>query len=62
MNTKNEELELVWGLEAISKIIGRTVRQTHYMLSTGKIPAKQIGNRWVVERGALIRFFMESAA
>ncbi|MDQ0998090.1 hypothetical protein QFZ34_003272 [Phyllobacterium ifriqiyense] len=61
MNTKNEP-ELVWGLEAISKIIGRTVRQTHYMLSTGKIPAKQIGTRWVVERGQLMRFFMESAA
>ncbi|MBZ3693222.1 DNA-binding protein [Phyllobacterium calauticae] len=61
MNNKNDELELVWGLEAISKIIGRTVRQTHYMLSTGKIPARQIGNRWVVERGVLIRFFMEAA-
>lgn len=62
MNENRDKLDLVWGLEAISKIIGRTVRQTHYMLSTGKIPAKQIGNRWVVERGTLLRFFMESAA
>lgn len=62
MVANNDGLELVWGLEAISKVIGRTVRQTHYMLSTGKIPAKQIGNRWVAERGQLIRFFMESAA
>ncbi|MGN7771811.1 DNA-binding protein [Phyllobacterium sp. 22552] len=62
MNTNTDELDLVWGLEAISKVIGRTVRQTHYMLSTGKLPAKQIGSRWVAERGKLIRFFMEDAA
>jgi len=62
MANENENLDLIWGLEDISKAIGRTVRQTHYMLSTGKLPAKQIGNRWVVERSKLIAFFMETAA
>ncbi|MBZ9603967.1 DNA-binding protein [Phyllobacterium chamaecytisi] len=62
MNENNDDMELVWGLSAIAKIIGRTVRQTHYMLSNGLLPAKQIGNRWVAERGKLIRFFMEDAA
>lgn len=62
MENRDDDLELVWGLQAISKIIGRTVRQTHYMLSTGKLPAKQVGNRWVAERGQLVRFFMERTA
>lgn len=55
-------LDLIWGLDGIAKVIGRTVRQTHHMVSTGKIPAKQIGNRWVIERRKLIAFFMEDAA
>lgn len=59
MNTKNEGLDLVWGLAAISKVIGRTTRQTHYMLSTGKLPARQVGNRWVAERSNLTAFFRE---
>ena len=62
MKTDNDGLDLVWGLTAIAKIIGRTTRQTHYMLSTGKLPARQVGNRWVAERSKLIAFFMESAA
>jgi hypothetical protein len=61
MANENEPLDLIWGLEDIAKAIGRTVRQTHYMLSTGRLPAKQIGNRWVVERSKLIAFFMEAA-
>jgi len=61
MANENEPLDLIWGLEDIARAIGRTVRQTHYMLSTGKLPAKQIGNRWVVERSKLIAFFMEAA-
>ncbi|MER9236413.1 hypothetical protein NKI56_31010 [Mesorhizobium sp. M0622] len=62
MSTETQELDLVWGLDAISKVIGRTVRQTHYMLSTGKLPAKQVGERWVASRQKLIAFFMEDAA
>lgn len=61
MKTENEGLDLVWGLSAISKVIGRTSRQTHYMLSTGKLPARQVGNRWVAERSNLIAFFMETS-
>lgn len=60
-NENQGEIDLIWGLEGIAKVIGRTVRQTHHMLSTGKIPAKQVGSRWVIERGKLISFFMEDA-
>ncbi|MHC1548871.1 DNA-binding protein [Phyllobacterium sp. K27] len=59
---QSESLELVWGIESISKIIGRTFRQTHYMLSNGQLPAKQVGERWVASRSKLIAFFMEDAA
>ncbi|MBA3448139.1 MAG: DNA-binding protein [Pseudaminobacter sp.] len=62
MDRKDDELDLVWGLEAIAKLIGRTVRQTHYMLSTGKLPAKQVGERWVASRSKLVAFFLEDAA
>lgn len=61
MEQRSQDLDLIWGLEAIAVAIGRTVRQTHYMLSNGKLPAKQIGNRWVAERSALVRFFREAA-
>ena len=57
-----KELDLVWGLEAISKTIGRSVRQTHYLLSTGKLPAMQVGERWVVSRSKLAAFFNGEAA
>ncbi|RUW61834.1 DNA-binding protein [Mesorhizobium sp. M7A.F.Ca.US.008.03.1.1] len=55
-------LDLVWGIDGIAKLIGRTERQTYYLLSNGKLPAKQVGNRWVAERGNLLRFFMGNAA
>jgi hypothetical protein len=55
-------LELVWGAEAIAGLIGSTPRKTFHMLEKGLIPAKKVGNRWVAERGKLLRFFMEDAA
>ncbi|NDV88773.1 DNA-binding protein [Aurantimonas aggregata] len=62
--TKSEEasLDLVWGIAAIAKMIGRNERQTYDMLASGHLPAKQVGSRWVAERGKLIAFFMETAA
>jgi hypothetical protein len=34
-----EQLGLVWGARNIGKVIGRTERQTHYLLETGAIRA-----------------------
>jgi len=62
MADKSEPLELIWGIEEIGKVIGRTARQTYHMLVNGNLPAKQVGNRWVAERGKLIAFFLEDAA
>ncbi|RMI24228.1 hypothetical protein [Sinorhizobium meliloti] len=59
---RGDAIDLIWGVEAVAKIIGRTERQTFHLLSTGQLPAKKVGGRWVAERGKLIRFFMETAA
>lgn len=56
------DMELIWGVSGIAKLIGRTDRQTFHMLSKGNLPAKQVGNRWVAERGKLIAFFLEDAS
>ncbi|PSS67465.1 hypothetical protein C6558_03400 [Ensifer sp. NM-2] len=62
MNKIENELELIWGAEAIAKIIGRSTRATFHMLDNSELPAKKVGGRWVAERGKLIAFFMETAA
>jgi predicted glycosyltransferase len=51
------ELDLVWGAKAIGELIDRTPQQAYHLMATGKIPAKHIGNRWVVSRKVLSRFF-----
>jgi len=61
MPTTTETLDLVWGIAAIAKMIGRNERQTYDMLASGHLPAKQVGTRWVAERGKLRAFFEEVA-
>jgi len=47
---------LAWGVEEIGKVIGRTARQTHHLLTKGQIKsARKIGGKWVANRQALIR-------
>ncbi len=60
----NEEstMELIWGINAIARLIGRTDRQAFHMVSTGQLSAKKVGGRWVAERSKLIAFFMNDAA
>ena len=61
--SEKQELDLVWGVQAIADIIGRSYQQTHYMIASGKLPCvKQIGERYVVSRAKLVAFFMEDAA
>jgi hypothetical protein len=52
------EMDLVWEVSEIAKIIKRTDRQTFHLLASGQLPARKVGGRWVAERGKLIRFFM----
>lgn len=62
MEADRNSLDLIWGISAIARIIGRTDRQTFHMVSNGEIPAKKIGSRWVIERGKLIALFTGEAA
>jgi hypothetical protein len=55
------KMELIWGAEEIGKLIGRTPRVTFHLLTSGALPAKKVGGRWVAERGKLIAFFLEAA-
>lgn len=57
-----EQLQLIWEVDEIAKIIGRTRRQTFHMLQKGELPAKKVGGRWVAERNTLLTFFLETAA
>lgn len=54
------QIDLIWEVSEIAKLIGRTERQTFHMLNTGRLPAKKVGGRWVAERGQLVKFFMET--
>lgn len=58
----SEALDLVWGIKAIAKVIGRTERQTYAMCDAGHLPARRVGQRWVAKRAALERFFDDVAA
>jgi hypothetical protein len=54
---------LVWGVEEIGKVIGRTARQTHHILARGQIKsARKVGGKWVANRDALIRELSGDAA
>jgi hypothetical protein len=60
---ESKELDLIWGIEDIGKLIGRNYQQTYHMVKTGKLPmVRQIGERYVASRSKLIKFFMEDAA
>lgn len=54
--------DIVWEVKNIAKLIGRTERQTFHLLSTGQLPAKKVGDRWVADRNRLLRFLVGDAA
>jgi hypothetical protein len=51
MTATENELELIWGVEAIAKAIGRTQRAVYHLIATGQLAGvKEVGGR-----GLLIR-------
>lgn len=57
------ELDLIWGVEDIGKLIGRNYQQTYHMITSGKLSVvKKVGERYVVSRRKLIDFFIAGAA
>jgi len=47
--------DLLWGVTAIARAIGRTERQVFHLLETGLIPAKKVGGRWLASRRRLFK-------
>ncbi len=62
METDTIADDLIWGASEIAKVIGRTDRQTFHMLSTGALPARKVGGRWVAVRKKLIEVLAGNAA
>ena len=62
MVQQSAQLDLVWGISGIAKLIGRTDRQAYHMLVQGHLPARQVGGRWVASRSEIERFFLGEAA
>jgi len=63
MESQTDGLDLIWGVEAIGNLIGRTYQQTYHMIQSGHLPmVKQVGERYVASRAKLVAFFMEDAA
>ena len=54
---ENDLDKLIWGAEALGKVINRSPRKTHYLLARGLIDADQIGRLWVSTRRRLLAPF-----
>ena len=54
----SDNLDLIWGAEAISREINANRRRTFYYLQNGLIPAKKVGELWVASRKSLHRHFL----
>lgn len=59
----DRDIDLIWGVASIAKVIHRTPRQAFHLCSKGALPsAKKVQGRWVADRQALQRFFQGAAA
>jgi hypothetical protein len=56
-----DELDIIWGVEAIAKAIGRSQRQTFWILEKKLIPARKVGRLWAVSRRGLRAHFEKAA-
>jgi hypothetical protein len=48
---------IIWGADNIAKRIGRSRQQTFYLLASGKLPAKKVGDQWAISEKRLREFF-----
>ncbi len=54
----SNNLDLIWGAEAIGREINASRRRTFYLLQQGLIPAKKVGESWVASRTTLRCYFL----
>jgi hypothetical protein len=55
-NRKTASPDLVWGGEAIAKVINREPAPTFRMLELGHLPARKVGGRWAASRSKLLAY------
>jgi hypothetical protein len=60
--TENMAADLAWGVDEISRVIGRDRRATYHLLATQKLPARKVGAMWVASRARLRDFLTGEAA
>ena len=53
----SEKLDLVWGAEAIGRVLNVTPRKASYLLVKKAIPARKVRGCWVAELSTLKKFF-----
>jgi hypothetical protein len=53
LSDNSDLADLLWGAQAIADYIGKSYRQTVYLLSTKKLPAQKIGSTWIGHRAKL---------
>jgi hypothetical protein len=58
----SNDLELIWGVKGIAKVINRSERQTYWLVEQGRLPVRKIGGRHCATRGGLRNFFAELLA
>lgn len=54
--------DILEGAAAIAAHTGKTLRQAHYLLETGQLPAFQIGRVWHMRRSTFQRFIEDLEA
>jgi hypothetical protein len=53
--------QIVWGAREIAKVIGRTEKQTFFMLEQGKLPgARKVAGRWAFNPDVFFASFGET--
>jgi hypothetical protein len=50
---EDDDIDLLWGAEAIAAYIKRTPRATWHLLATKQLPATKVGQTWVASRSKL---------
>jgi hypothetical protein len=46
--------DVVWGAEAIGRVIGKSTRATFHLLEAGLLPARKVGKQWCASRQRLL--------
>jgi hypothetical protein len=52
--SEDQDSDIVWGAEAIGRVINKPARQAFYLLENGHLPAKKTGGSWSASRRRLI--------